>query len=141
MRFIKEIAKKYQVVSQKQYKDIHDAAVYYDHLADLAPGSTKIWYAITTRDLGMGYEWCKKQGCLPDPKNLKKTHALIGSVKGTDKERLFHLLQGEMWSPQGEARDIIKKSGSSHTSMSVGDVIEVGGKAFMVDQSGFQELK
>lgn len=35
---------------------------------------------------------------------------------------VFMMMQGEIWSPHGEAREAIKALGLSHTSMSVGDV-------------------
>ena len=48
-------------------------------------------------------------------------------------------MQGEIWSPNGEAYSLIKKTGT-HTSMSVGDVIELDGEAFLVDTFGFRDL-
>jgi hypothetical protein len=39
--------------------------------------------------------------------------------------------QGENWSPNGEARDLILAKGLRHTSMSVGDVIEDEGGIFL----------
>jgi len=36
---------------------------------------------------------------------------------------VYSKMQGERWSPRGEARPLIKALGLSHTSMSVGDVI------------------
>jgi len=81
------------------------------------------------RDGIMGYDWCKENDCLPDPKNLKKTHILLGTMQEDDLNKIFRTMQGERWSPQGEARDKIKKLGLKHTSMSVGDVIKVGNKA------------
>jgi hypothetical protein len=44
-------------------------------------------------------------------------------------EELFWRMQGENWSPNGEARELIKAKGVQHTSMSVGDIawdIETG---------------
>jgi hypothetical protein len=52
------------------------------------------------------------------------THAMLGVVAGRcDWHQLFGALQGEFWSPNGEARSLIKRSGLHHTSMSVGDVL------------------
>ena len=39
-------------------------------------------------------------------------------------ENIFFLMQGEVWSPEGEARELIGLIGLHHTSMSVGDLIE-----------------
>lgn len=68
-----------------------------------------------------------------DTANLNKTHTFLGIIGGIAKEldnpepmdSLFRLLQAENWSPNGEARDIIKRTGASHTSMSVGDMIRI----------------
>lgn len=38
-------------------------------------------------------------------------------------DNAFWLLQGENWSPNGEARDFIREKGTDHTSMSVGDIL------------------
>lgn len=40
-------------------------------------------------------------------------------------EDVFVRMQGENWSPQGEARNMIAASGAGHTSMSVGDIVAV----------------
>jgi hypothetical protein len=40
-----------------------------------------------------------------------------------DLEEVFFLMQGEQWSPNGEARELIELLGLRHTSMSVGDLI------------------
>jgi len=135
--FSQQVNQKYSIVGQDLYKSLNDAAVI---SPDLAKGSTKVWYAKSSRDLGMGYDWCAKKYCLPDIEDLKKTHVLLGSVKGTDEEKIFGLLQGEIWSPNGEAHNLIDKSGAKHTSMSVGDIIEMNGKCYMADIGGFREL-
>jgi len=51
------------------------------------------------------------------------THAYVKSVDAPNPEEVFRLMQAEFWSPNGEMRDVIRKLGLSHTSMSVGDVI------------------
>ena len=50
------------------------------------------------------------------------------------------MMQGEAWSPQGQARYLIDKLGVGHTSMSVGDIIIVNRKMLMVDRMGFTDL-
>jgi hypothetical protein len=50
-------------------------------------------------------------------------------------------MQGMFWSPEGQARDLIKGKKLVHTSMSVGDVIKIGSKVWMVDTVGFYPLK
>lgn len=45
-------------------------------------------------------------------------------VGGTDMLNLvYDALQGENWSPNGEAKTLIASCGASHTSMSVGDAV------------------
>jgi len=137
MSFVQSVNTRYKIISQETYKSLNDAEKI---SPDLAKGETKVWYAKSSRDLGMGYDRCAKNNCLPDIKNLKKTHTLLGSIKSTNKEKIFGLLQGEIWSPNGEANNLIDKSGSKHTSMSVGDIIEMNGKFYMADIRGFKEL-
>jgi hypothetical protein len=88
----------------------------------------------------MGYRFLEKQKHLPDPENLDDTHVLLGVISENDPEKIFHMMQGEQWSPHGEARALIQAKGLKHTSMSVGDVVVVNGKALIVDNTGFKEL-
>jgi 2'-5' RNA ligase len=107
---------------------------------------TKVWFFKDKygRDFGMGSEFLLKQGLpLPDPKNIKKTHVLIGEIGERNPNRVYEMMQGENWSPRAEAKELIKKSGTWHTSMSIGDVIQVGNKFYMVDgfgNSGYFDL-
>jgi hypothetical protein len=49
--------------------------------------------------------------------------------------------KGEHWSPNGEARELIKSKGLKHTSMSVGDIfISPETIVYMVDMLGFKQL-
>ena len=124
----------------KQYESLNDAAVRYPRLKGLAPGRTEIWYAKSLRDYSGGFDRLEQYDVeIPNVQNIKKTHKLIGKIKETNPERIFSMLQGESWSPQGEAFDLI--SGLDlHTSMSVGDIIKVGNKLLFVDRVGFEEL-
>ena len=54
---------------------------------------------------------------------LEKTHAHIKEIEASDMEEVFMEMQGENWSPNGEARGLIRMVGTDHTSMSVGDVL------------------
>lgn len=50
-------------------------------------------------------------------------------------------MQGEIWSPNGEARALIQQKGLQHTSMSVDDIIvDEEGHVYIVDAIGFREL-
>lgn len=123
------------------YFDLEAAAHKYGNKGYL-PGRTQVWYMKPSffRDGLWGYNSLEKDGNLPDPKRLGKTHELLGSISEKNLDKVFKMMQGHIWSPKGEARHLIKSKGLQHTSMSVGDVIKVGNKAFIVDMSGFKEL-
>lgn len=100
-----------------------------------------VWY--------MKPDWFRDgiMGDKPDPKNLAKTHVYLKDLEvrddgdGNSLERVWVAMQGENWSPNGEARPLIEEKGLRHTSMSVGDVaVDPDGKAYMVASMGFKEL-
>jgi len=94
------------------------------------------------RDGLMGAKWLKERGKLPDPKDLEKTHIFLGSFEAADLENLFYKMQGEVWSPNGEARPIIEAKGLRHTSMSVGDIAvdQETWIVHLVDRWGFAKI-
>lgn len=117
-----------------QYESINDAAEKYENLSGLADGDTQIWYA-------------KKfhiESNKIDLDKIGETHTLIGLIKETDLDKIFYMMQGEQWSPKGEAFKIIVGAGTDHTSMSVGDLVVIGdvphNKVFYVDMIGFKRL-
>lgn len=58
--------------------------------------------------------------------SFENSHALLGTVEfRRDYQTLYGPLQGDFWSPAGEARALIEKLGLQHTSMMVGDVLVV----------------
>lgn len=105
-------------------------------------GKTEIWYAKPKyfRNLVSGYDWCKDINCLPNKKGLNKTHVLLGTLNDTSLQKIFRNMQWDKWSPKGEARNKIKDLGLQHTSMSTGDIIKYGNRAWIVDIVGFKEL-
>lgn len=107
-----------------------------------APGKTEVWYwKDSYASLTFGFDYAVKEGRLPDCKNLEKTHVKLGTLAETNKERIYQMLQGEVWSPNGEANKLIRSLGISHTSMSVGDIIKLpNGVCFFVDLTHFKEL-
>lgn len=108
----------------------------YKSVNDVYPvGETKIWYQTLIF-------WETKK-FHPEVKvaDLEQTHTLLGAVAMTDLEEIFYKMQGEVWSPNGEARNLITRLGLVHTSMSVGDVVEMGGKFFVCDVCGFTEIQ
>lgn len=92
-------------------------------------GNTKIYYQKNFTHLPL----VKKD-------TFNETHILVGEIEETDLEAIFEMMQGEMWSPNGEARDLIRSLGIQHTSMSVGDAVQIEDKIFVVDILGFTEL-
>lgn len=85
----------------------------------------------------LGVEWLKKSGKLPTLFALYETHRRLGNVDLLSLESVYHLMQGERWSPNGEARALISSLGLEHTSMSTGDVIQIGSLLHIVDSVGF----
>jgi hypothetical protein len=78
-----------------------------------------------------------------DAGHLNKTHALVGYVNEKNPNKVFEMMQGEIWSPNGEARSLISKLGLRHTSMSVGDVVAIDdmlSKSFVVAPTGFKKV-
>ena len=100
--------------------------------AFLPPGKTKIWYSKPEafRDMSSGK--------LPSVATLHETHVLLGTTNITDKEEIFSRLQGESWSPKGEAKELISYLGLKHTSMCMGDVVEIDGIYYVVGFTGFK---
>ena len=98
----------------------------------------KVFYARTPRYLphtGQGRS---------DPvtvEGLPETHVYLGDVEAASKDDAFRLMQGEVWSPQGEARPLIERLGLSHTSMSVGDVVrDEEGRYWLCESVGWTEI-
>ena len=89
----------------------------------------------------MGAEWLKNYGKTPNPKDLRLTHIELGTFEATDLDNLFVKMQGEVWSPNGEARPLIEFKGLKHTSMSVGDIaVTESGDTFICDRIGWMIL-
>ena len=78
------------------------------------------------------------------------THRLLGffSLKNFEAEtqeliceRIYHALQGEVWSPLGEARTMIEAKGLEHTSMSVGDIVRFrDGSTYLCSSVGWKRI-
>lgn len=130
----------------KKYIDILMEAMSFSTLHDAgnnySPGKTQIWY--WKENLGhqmmQGFESLKKENKLPNPNNLEATHVLVGSVAETDPNKIFSMMQAEIWSPQNQAEDMIKKLGAGHISMDIGDIIVTGNQVLLVDKKGFVNL-
>lgn len=116
-----------------QYQTLNDVP-----FEEFDPGRVEIWYARfpSFRD-----------GEIVSLASLSLTHACLGRIRGVDDialtkklEYVFSMMQGENWSPRGEARSLIEKLGLSHTSMSVGDVVRIGNEAWKVCGIGWEQL-
>ena len=124
-----------------QYQSLNDAANYGD---GYKKGSTEVWYARDSamRNLVMGMDFLRKNApeAVPTTKTYKTTHRLVGKVAEKSPDRVFGMMQGERWSPDGEARTMLAKQGLHHTSMSVGDIVRIGTKVLFADRNGFTSL-
>jgi len=96
----------------------------------LEAGEVEIWYR---RD------WLNNDR--PDPDHLEATHVLVGRIKADSLDQAFCRMQGDWWSPNGEARNFIRIKGLCHTSMSTHDVIVFDGVPHLVTALGFEELE
>ena len=54
---------------------------------------------------------------------LRLSHAWLFEIEAASLDDAFQRMQGENWSPNGEARELLQALGLRHTSMSVGDVL------------------
>ena len=91
-------------------------------------------------DFFSAFIWGDKK---PELAALDKTHTLLKSeLERPDMEAVFTYMQGENWSPNGEARPLIERLGLKHTSMSVGDVLRDcwTGEYYVVASFGFDKL-
>jgi len=103
-----------------------------------------VWYMRPDffRDGMMGARWLRKHDRMPDPSKLDATHIFLGAFEADSLEGLFYKMQGEVWSPNGEARPIIRAKGLQHTSMSVGDIAvdQNTWEVHLVDRWGFAKI-
>jgi hypothetical protein len=108
-------------------------------------GTTKVYYwkGSFAADAMMGHDWLVKRNLLPTRSTLTQNYVLIGTINLDHPEDVFHAMQGEMWSPQGQANMMIRRL-DTHTSMSMGDIVEIMGGAsgvlWLVDSVGFKKL-
>ncbi|HNS49858.1 MAG TPA: hypothetical protein PKO09_01615 [Anaerolineae bacterium] len=54
---------------------------------------------------------------------LQHTHVHLTTIQAQNRADAWLQMQGENWSPHGEARPLIEMLDLTHTSMSVGDVL------------------
>jgi hypothetical protein len=94
----------------------------------------RVWY--------MRPEWFANGiiGRRPPSAALEATHVYLKDVEAASMEQVYSLMQGEVWSPNGEAMPLIRSKGLAHTSMSVGDVIETDEGTWLCASFGFDKL-
>lgn len=123
------------------YQRLADAA---DRLGDerYRDGRMGIWYARAEvhRDFYGGLAAAQKQGYSITRETLGKTHVHLGNIEADDEETAFALMQGDYWSPAGAANQWLRSIGLDHTSMFVGDVIDINGQLLFVEVEGFSML-
>ena len=106
------------------------------------------------RVLGSGtklYEvyYAKNPRFLCPPKFNITDYRHVINLEADNLDQVFHYMQAEIWSRNGEAKPLIQELDLNHTSMSVGDIIKeqyFNGKEWvvvwsMVDILGFKEVK
>ena len=73
---------------------------------------------------------------------LAERYVPLMQVEANNLEEVFCKMQGEEWSPNGEARKIITDFGLSHTSIMVSDIIYSfeNKRFYIVEMIGFEEL-
>merc|ERR1711957_171617 len=54
---------------------------------------------------------------------------------------IFSAMQADRWSPNGEARGLMMRRKLTHTSMSVGDAVQIGGELYVAGIAGFMRIK
>jgi hypothetical protein len=74
--------------------------------------------------------------------DMAQDYIELGVVKADKLGEVFGKMQGENWSPQGEAKIVIWHLGLHHTSMSVGDLVydHEAKKLMARDQFGWTEV-
>ncbi len=96
-------------------------------------GTYKIFYARSPEAL-LG-------NTTPTVAELPQTHVFVRALRSTDLESVYWAMQGENWSPRGEARPLIARLGLGHTSLSLGDVVQApDGRYYVCTWSDWDEL-
>lgn len=103
----------------------------------------RIWYQRSTTPRGKRFS----QEAAKSVRELGNTHACIMKrdfeVSGRNPlESVFLQMQGENWNSDGVANDWLRRCEVGHSSMSVGDVVEVipEQKFYVVANFGFEEV-
>jgi len=80
-------------------------------------------------------------GNSPDPNNLSATHVHLKDIEADNQEDVLYRMRADIWSPNGEARDLLQSKGLAHVTMTIGDVfVEEGDAVYLVTAIGFSWL-
>lgn len=126
------------------YRTLNDAASINPIFAE--GSKIKVWFVKPdlTRDLCDGVHQAIEYGLHVNINNLEATHTLLGECAGYDQIQAGELviaLQGERWSPHGEACYLIESKDLSHTSFMRGDIIQIDDKFYTLEQYEMVQLK
>lgn len=114
----------------------------------LGRSKVTVWYSKNLADDMMLMMSLGKTAEIDLPKDFKltDTHTPIVEYFTEDTkaleicEQTFHWMQGEVWSPNAEAREVISNAdGIRHTSMSMGDIVQLDNRFFICQAVGFVE--
>jgi hypothetical protein len=80
-------------------------------------------------------------GNSPDPNDLSATHVHLTDIEADDREDALNRMQGNGWTPNEEALDLIQSKRLQRSSMTVGDVlVDEADAAYLVTAIGFSRL-
>ena len=72
--------------------------------------------------------------------SFQETHVKVRTAWAKDRDDVYNLMQGERWSPHGEARPLIAGLGLGHTTMSVGDIlVDTEGTHYVCESLGWRK--
>ncbi|WP_426614510.1 hypothetical protein [Bradyrhizobium sp. McL0616] len=80
-------------------------------------------------------------GSSPDPNDLSATHVHLKDIEADDQEDVLRRMRADIWSPNGEALDLLQSKGLAHTTMTIGDVlVDESDAVYLVTAIGFSRL-
>jgi hypothetical protein len=94
----------------------------------------QVWYMKPSFFRGIVGDW-------PDLNNLSATHVHLKDVEAESREDACSRMQADIWSPNGEANDLIQSKGLQRISMTIGDVlVDEDDAVHLVTATGFKGL-
>jgi hypothetical protein len=74
--------------------------------------------------------------------DIADLYVRVASIVAKNLDNVYYKMQGEIWSPKGEAEWLIRTLGLDHTSMSIGDVAHntKTGEYWQVNRSGWKQV-